>query len=140
VSRGPVVTVEGMRSLRRSLQDAGLGLEDLTAAHARVAQTIANRAAARAPHRTGRLAASVRSSGTKTAAWVRAGKAATPYAGPIHWGWPSRPDHALGWRGGVIHAQPFIYNAAGELEDVWLHIYLSELNRLIAQVEGAPGP
>lgn len=140
MSRGPTVTVEGMRSLRASLKAAGMGLEDLKAAHLRVAQLVADRAAARAPRRTGRLAASVRAAGTQSSAIVRAGKVATPYAGPVHWGWPSRPDPALHWRGGVIHAQPFIYNAAGELEDQWLHIYLAELNRLIAQVEGAPGP
>jgi hypothetical protein len=128
--RGPSVEVEGARQLRASLKRAGVGLDDLKAAHAEVAKMVADRATRDAPVRTGRLAASVRPSGTQREALVRAGRASVPYAGVIHWGWPSRG----------IPARPFIADAAEELRDSWEATYLRHVNDILDTIEGTPGP
>jgi hypothetical protein len=130
VSRRPAVTVDGLRTLRKSLKAAGLKLDDLKAAHAAVAQIVVREAAPHAPRRKGALAATTRGSGTQSAAVVRAGLAAVPYAGPIHWGWPSRN----------ITAQPWLYDAAVDSRERWTGQYLSALEDIIATIEGAPGP
>lgn len=126
----PVVEVDGMRTLRASLKRAGLSLQDLKDAHSQVAQLVVRAAAPRAPRRSGALAATGRGSGTQSAAVVRAGRASVPYAGPIHWGWPSRH----------IPAQPWLYEAAVASQDQWTGLYLRALQHIIDQVEGAPGP
>jgi hypothetical protein len=72
----------------------------------------------------------VRGSGTQAAAIVRAGRAAVPYAGPIHWGWPSRH----------IKAQPWLYDAAVASQEQWTGVYLAALEKIIDDIEGAPGP
>jgi hypothetical protein len=130
VSRGPAVKVEGLRNLQRTLKAAGVSLQDLKDEHARVAAIVVRAAAPRAPVRTGRLLASTRGAGTQSAAIVRAGRASVPYAGPIHWGWPARH----------IKAQPWLYDAAVASQDEWTGEYLSALEHIIEQVEGAPGP
>jgi hypothetical protein len=70
--------------------------------------------------------ASVRSSGTKTMALVRAGYASVPYAGVQEWGWPGRN----------IPAQPFIVPAAHETEPRWYEAYLSEVERILGRIRG----
>lgn len=122
--------VQGLRTLRRTLKQSAGDLEQLKKAHAEVARIVADRAADRAPARTGRLRETIRASGTNSAAIVRAGRSAVPYAGPIHWGWPARH----------IKAQPFIYTAANETQPAWEIAYLAHLEHIIAQIEGAPGP
>jgi hypothetical protein len=124
------VQVEGARQLRASLKRAGVGVTELKAAHAEVAKLVEDRARPEAPRRSGRLAASMRSSGTQSAAVVRAGGAAVPYAGPIHFGWPARH----------ITANPWILDAAEAARDSWENVYLSHIEDLIQLVEGAPGP
>lgn len=124
--RGPAMEVVGARQLRASLKAAGIGVADLKAAHKAVAEMVAQ--AAKVPHRSGRLAASVRPSGTQTAAIVRAGSARVPYANPIHWGWPSRH----------IKANPFLLDAAERKEQDWTRTYLQALEALINTIEGAP--
>jgi hypothetical protein len=131
VTRGrPAVEVDGLRTLRRDLKKAGVSLQDLKEAHAAVAQQVVRAAAPRAPHRTGRLAASTRGSGQAGAAVVRAGRASVPYANPIHWGWGDRH----------IKAQPWIYDAAVDSQDQWTGTYLRALQKIIDDIEGAPGP
>jgi hypothetical protein len=129
--RGPVgLEVDGLRTLRRTLKQAGVSLADLKDAHNQVAQLVVRAAEPAAPRRTGALAASMRGSGTQAAAIVRAGRASVPYAGPIHWGWPSRH----------IPAQPWIYDAAQNSQDQWTGLYLAALEKIIDEIEGAPGP
>ena len=130
MARRPSLEVSGARNLRRTLKAAGIELTDLKKAHAEVAALVSSRAAALAPHRTGRLAASVRGSGQAGAAVVRAGRSAVPYAGPIHFGWAAR------------HIEPhkFIYEAAEETRGTWEAAYLHAINDLIDTIEGAPGP
>lgn len=129
MSRRPAVEVDGLRKLRAGLKAAGLTVDDLKAAHAEVARTVVAAAQARVPRRTGRLASSLRGSGQAGAAVVRAGAAAVPYAGPIHWGWPSRH----------ITAQPFYLDAMDASRSTWEGQYLSALENLIDSIEGVPG-
>jgi hypothetical protein len=137
-ARRAALKVEGLRTLRRTLKEAGIGLEDLRAAHAEVAQTVVRSALPRVPVysgtraavRPGALRESIRGSGTQGAAIVRAGKASVPYAGPIHWGWPSHH----------IKPNPFLWDAIQASRDQWTGLYLHHLQELIDHIEGAPGP
>lgn len=120
--------VIGGRNLRRTLAKAGVDLTELKATNAKVAGIVATRGRGLAPvGPTGRLAGSVRPSGTKTQAVVRAGFARVPYAGPIHWGWPKRN----------IEAQPFLSEAATATEPTWQDVYMTFIDKVINQVEGA---
>ena len=122
--RGPTVKVEGAARLRRTMRQAGLDLEDLKAAHARAVKIAEG--AVQAPRRSGRLAGTVRSAGTKTAGILRAGRASVPYAGPIHWGWKARG----------ITAQPFLSDAAQRSEPRWLPVYTEAVDAALDQVKG----
>lgn len=120
----PTFEVQGGRQLRRTLKAAGVDLNDLKAAHAEAAR-IAEQAV-KAPRRSGRLAGSVRSAGTKTAGILRAGRASVPYAGVIHWGWPRRG----------IPARPFLSEAAQSSEPRWLPVYQRHVDKALDQVKG----
>lgn len=121
--------VEGARQLRSTLRRAGDQLEDLRDTHAAAAALVAAAGTAAAPRRTGRLAGTVRGSGTKTHATVRAGYARVPYANPIHWGWPRRN----------IRPSLFLTTAAAQTEPTWVELYTREVNRILDQVEGVSG-
>ena len=118
--------VEGGAQLRKTLRAAGDDLSDLKAAHGEAAQIVTGRARGTAPRRTGVLSASVRGSGTKTQAVVRAGGARVRYAGPIHWGWPARG----------IAAQPWIQEAAQDTEPVWIGRYEDAVDEALDKVKG----
>lgn len=125
MSTGPTVRVEGAARLRRTLRQAGDDLGSLKAAHTKAAKIAADAVnAPRGP--SGRLASSVRSSGTKTAGILRAGRASVPYAGPIHWGWPRRG----------IRANPFLSEGAQNSESQWLPVYEGAVDDAINQVKG----
>ncbi|MGJ9424729.1 HK97 gp10 family phage protein [Nesterenkonia halotolerans] len=122
----PGVYIEGERELRRTLRKAGDDLENIKAAHAQAAAIVTAEAARRAPVRDGTLRDTVRGSGTKTMATVRAGFARVPYAAAIHWGWPSRG----------IKGQPFVSEAATAMESVWLPVYDQAVQYAISQIRG----
>jgi hypothetical protein len=84
------VRVEGLGRLTRDLEQLGLDVEDLKDAFGSIAAQGARLASSFAPHRTGRLAASIRGNRAKSKAVVTAGRARVPYAGPINYGWPAR--------------------------------------------------
>jgi hypothetical protein len=123
---GPVVQVEGARELRATLKRAGDDLGDLKGVHDEIARLIAGVAATRAPKLTGRLAGSIRGSGAKTVATVRAGGASIPYAKVIHFGWPAHN----------ISANPFLVNPAHDTEPVWTRYYLNAVNAILSKVKG----
>lgn len=131
MARSQVELIGGAR-VRRTLRAAGDDLENLKAIHARVGKIVETKARANAPRQTGALASTVRSSGTKTAAIVRAGYARTPYAGPNNWGWPAS---AAGIKGGYAGTH-FVNDAAKQTEPVWLALYISEVNKALDQVKG----
>lgn len=123
-----IVRVEGGRRLRQTLKAAGDDLSDLKAAHGHAAEIVVPRARAGAPTgETGRLAASVRGSGTKQGAFIRAGSAALRYAGVQEWGWPARH----------IPAQPYVVPAARATEPTWYGAYQTEVEAILDRVKGA---
>lgn len=123
--------LEGGRNLRRTLREAGSDLTELKAANAQAASIVTGRAQSWAPVVSGRLAATVRSSGTKTAGIVRAGNnrksaSGVPYAAPIHWGWKARN----------IKANPFLSYSAQATEPTWLKLYDSLVNKALSKIKG----
>lgn len=120
------VQVEGARRLRSTLRAAGDDLADLKQAHADAAQIATAAGKAGAPRLSGRLAGTVRGSGTKTAAIIRASTKAVPYANPIHWGW--HRHH--------IKPNPWLSLAAQATEPEWTAVYMSAVDKAISQVKG----
>lgn len=125
------VKIEGARQLRRTLKDAGDDLNDLKEVNRSAAAIAANRAKTWAPRKSGRLAGTVRSSGTKTAGIVRAGNnrktaSGVPYANPIHWGWPCRN----------IKANPFLSYSAQATEPRWLKLYENYIEKTLSKIRG----
>lgn len=116
-----LVQVEGLRELRRRLRRIDGGLAQLKTVNKATADYIASAARPGTPHRTGRLAASLRTSGTNRAGVIRAGTARVPYAGPIHWGWPRRN----------IAPQPWLIEAAQRTELAWTARYQQDINDLV---------
>lgn len=98
------VEVRGLDAMRRALRALGPEFSvALRLAHRDIANRIVAPAAAReAPRRSGTLAGDVRGLATQNAARVAVGRAAVPYANPIHWGWPRRN----------IAPNPFLQRAA----------------------------
>lgn len=122
-----VYEVEGGRQLRKTLREAGDDLTDLKAAHRQAAGIAADAAAARAPRLTGRLSATIRAAGTKTAGIVRVGNnTRVPYANPIHWGWFRRH----------IQPNPFASEGAQESQPTWLPIYERVVDEALNQIKG----
>lgn len=84
------VQVEGLREMVRALEAAGVDVEDMKDVFGEIASESAAVATPVVPRRTGALAGTVRGNRAKNKAVVTIGKARTPYAGPIIWGWPAR--------------------------------------------------
>lgn len=125
----PVFKVEGGRELRRTLKAAEVDLADLKDAHQRAADVVTPVARSEAPvGLTGRLAGSVRSGSTRTAALIRAGGAGVPYAGVQEFGWPARN----------IPASPYIVPAAKQTQPTWVGVYQRAVEAILAKVKGAP--
>lgn len=121
------VRIDGARQLRRELRAASGDLDRMKAAHSAAATAVAIAAAAAAPRRTGRLASTVRGSGTNTMATIRAGYARVPYANPIHWGWPRRG----------IRANPWMSETAQRTQPQWVGIYADRVQAILDSIRGA---
>jgi hypothetical protein len=89
-SRRPAVTVTGARQLRKALSQIEGATQELKDLHLDIATTVAQEAKSLVPVGTGKLADTIRPSGTKTAARVRAGFKRVPYAGVAHFGIPRK--------------------------------------------------
>ncbi|MDJ1115345.1 hypothetical protein [Microbacterium dauci] len=119
--------VEGGRQLRKSLRAAGDNLNDLKFVHGRAAGIAATRTRQLVPTVSGRLAATIRAAGTKTAAIVRIGNnTKVRYAGPIHWGWPKRN----------IRPNPFASLGAQQSEPTWLPLYRRYIDLTLHKIKG----
>lgn len=127
---GAALEVIGGRRLRSTLKAAAGSVQDLKDSHAKVARLVETGSRPDAPVRSGRLKASMRSAGTQGAAIVRAGGAAVPYAGPIHWGWEAHH----------IRAQPWIWEEAQASEPQWLGVYMHDLEVIVSKIEGVRYP
>lgn len=146
--RKPSVHVVGLKEFTRDIKALGDdAVNELKQAHDAAAKMVAEAAKPLAPrhgsvsvasgkpywerpttrnnyrHFSGKLAGDIRHSGTQRGGFVRAGRKDIPWAGPVHFGWPSRPDPAKRWAGGPIRPNPFIYDALdkrrGEVADAF---------------------
>jgi hypothetical protein len=124
---GAVHEVAGGRQLRKTLREAGEDLSDLKEVHKQAATLAANRSKQLAPELTGRLAATIRAAGTKTAGIVRIGNnTRVPYGPAIHWGWPSHN----------IAPNPFASKGAQQSESTWLPLYERYVDHTLNKIEG----
>lgn len=117
----PEIKVTGARELRKALKAVENGTADLKEVHGDAAELVEQRAHQLVPRRSGRLDASLRSTGQAGAGVVRAGRQTVPYAGPIHFGWP----------GHNIEPQPFLYDAVDDRRDEVLDLYRQRVDKLI---------
>lgn len=125
----PAIRIEGGRELRRAFREAGDDMSDLKDLHKRLADDVADSAKTKTPVRSGRLQRSIRGSGTKTAARVRAGNnrksgpTSVPYSGPIHFGWGARN----------IKPQPFMYEALDDRRQEVVDAYNRQVREIIGR-------
>ncbi|QOR55310.1 MAG: hypothetical protein SHS37scaffold537_8 [Phage 68_12] len=131
-----LVRVLGRARLQRTLRQAGVEMADFKETNTALAADAAALVAAEAPKRSGRLAGDVRGSKAKTKISVLAGRKRLPYAGPINWGWPGRPNASRGWRGGPIAANNFLKRGAEQAMPVVLHGWESHLQNELNKVKG----
>ncbi len=122
-----IMRVRGAGELRKQMKKAGVDMQEMKDAHREVADIVAKRGKGDAPvGDSGKLAQSVRATGTQRAAVIRAGRKSVPYAGPIHWGWPARN----------IAAQPFLTEAAEATEPAWTGTYLAAVDKILDTIKG----
>lgn len=84
------VYVTGLREISRGFEKAGVDVEELKDVMGTVAAAASDTMQSFVPTRSGALKTSVRGNRAKAKAVVTVGKARTPYAGPIAYGWPRR--------------------------------------------------
>ena len=124
--------VEGLFEVRKALKDLSEdATKEMKVTHRAAANIVANQAKFEVPVRSGRLRRSIRGASSVSGGQVKAGGARAPYAGPIHFGWPTRPDPSKRWRGGPISPQPFIYEAADRRIDEVVDAYEQRIGELI---------
>jgi hypothetical protein len=113
MARRSRIEVQGAKTVVRELQKLGDEyVSVLKAVHIESAGIVARRAAILVPRRSGKLHNTIRTSATTRSGSVKAGGARTaPYAGPVHFGWPNRPNVNKEWFGGPIAPNPFLYDA-----------------------------
>lgn len=110
--------VEGLNKLLRALEQLDdEAKQQFKAVGKWAGEQVAKEARGIVPVRTGRLQKSIKASPTGRGAVVRAGRAAVPYAGPIHFGWGRRN----------IFPQPFLYQAADRRFDEVVDQYLAQI-------------
>jgi hypothetical protein len=121
----PAVQVIGLNRFVRQLKQLEPELlDELKGANKELAGRVESTARGLVPTRSGKLASSLRSSGTARSGIVRAGKARVPYAGPIHFGWASRN----------IRPDPFLWTALDRRRSEVESRYLAELERVSRKV------
>lgn len=124
------VKIEGLSKVQRDLRKLStdaldLNKEEFLETNKRVAEIIIGESKKYVPVLTGALAANIRNASTKKAAKVRAGSVGVPYAGPIHFGWPSRR----------IKPNPFFYDAIDKRRNEVAQRYVSLVDSLITKYD-----
>ena len=124
--KGQSLRVHGLIDLQKELRDYDKALpKRLRVANLAAAEVIAEEARERVPEQSGRLRRSTRAKAQQRGASVTSGsKARVPYAGPVHWGWNSRPQ------GGSNTAVPYISEALDEKYGEMKDKYRQEINDL----------
>lgn len=87
---GEGVYVTGLREITRAMEKAGVDVEELKDVMGDIASEATNVMQPLIPSRSGSLRASARGNRAKGKAVVTIGKARTPYAGAINYGWAKR--------------------------------------------------
>ena len=127
----PQLELVGYRQLKKELRQLGdEAVASLKQTNKEAADLVADTARPDIPVRSGRLKSTLRTTGTMRGGVVRMGRKAIPYAGPIHFGWPNRPNAAKGWRGGPIRPNPFLYEAMDRRVTEVMAIYSKYLETL----------
>jgi len=127
----PQLELVGYRQLKKELRQLGAeAVASLKQTNKEAADLVADTARPDIPVRSGRLKGTLRTTGTMRGGVVRMGRKAVPYAGPIHFGWPNRPNAAKGWRGGPIRPNPFLYEAMDKRVGEVMAIYSKYLETL----------
>jgi phage gpG-like protein len=122
----PKYRVEGAAELARTLRSASDNVEDLVEVHTEVGQIVAKGGEQWVPRETGTLAGTIRSTGTKAEANVRAGSTTVPYAGVQEFGWPERR----------IPASPYLTRSLETNEPAIVRTYEDAVDRVLARVHG----
>jgi hypothetical protein len=122
---GDAVKIEGLSKLQKDLRKLStdaldLNKQEFLSTNKKVAEIIIDESKKYIPVRSGALAQSVRNASTKKSAKIRAGSVAVPYAGPIHFGWPSRG----------IRPNPFLYDAIDRRRDEVRERYVDLIDAL----------
>jgi len=123
-------TLNGASDLQRTLRRAGVDIRELKPINREAAEIAMDRARSEAPEVSGALRDTLRVGATNRAGVIRAGnnrQAGVPYAGAIHWGWPSRD----------IAGHPFIAKSARETENKWRQLYERYTDKVLGKVKGA---
>lgn len=107
------VELNGFDELQHRLEKAQQ--MDLSKAHEEASRII--KRSSRPPIKTGRLAASLTSSGSKDSGVITS---SLSYSAAVHWGTNRRPP------------RPFILNAATATEPQWIQCYTDTLNKLLS--------
>lgn len=118
--------VKGLRTLARTLRNAGADMNDLKAAYRKAANIVKPEIKTRTPVLSGKLARTVRASATQKSGVVRAGTKSVPYAGVQNYGWPGHniePKYFM--QDGLIQAE-------AEVDD----IFAEALEKAIQQIKG----
>jgi hypothetical protein len=84
------VEAEGIDELQRDLKRAGAAADDFKAANRAIGDLVAQEGRREVPVRSGLLRSTIRGESTTRQAIIAAGTSGVPYAGPIHFGWPTR--------------------------------------------------
>ena len=127
----PQLELVGYRQLKKELRQLGdEAVASLKQTNKEAADLVADTARPNIPVRSGRLKGTLRTTGTMRGGVVRMGRKAVPYAGPVHFGWPNRPNAAKGWRGGPIRPNPFLYEAMDRRVTEVMAIYSKYLETL----------
>lgn len=114
------VYVQGLREITAGLVKAGVDLEDLKDVMGQIATRATETMRPHIPTRSGALRASARGNRAKGKAVVTIGKARTPYAGPIQYGWARRNIRPARYVEATDHAMETI--APDLLEAGWARI------------------
>ena len=89
VGEGVTMRIQGADRAMRALARAGAETQDMKDLMHSLGSLVVKTARPLTPHKTGRLAGSIRAGRGKTKAVVTAGRKSIPYAGVQHYGWPA---------------------------------------------------
>ena len=119
------IVVEGAARLASTLKRAGLDMTDLKESNQKAGQVVGDEGKVRAPHRTGRLAGSIRAAKMAGGVTVRAGGSGLRYARFAEFG------------SAKIRAHHYLYGAVDAKQDEVLDIYWDGVEKALAAVQGA---